>query len=227
MRGAGCIVNDIADRKIDREVERTKSRPLASGEVSLKEAVLLTVSLCAASSLIALYLGIFLIALLWLPLIIAYPWMKRLTWWPQLFLGLTFNAGALFGWVAITGETGMVALVLYAGCIAWTLGYDTIYAHQDKEDDARIGVKSTALRLGNQTKASVAMWYGAFVFCLFSVGVQMEVQWWFYPLLLLPAAHLFWQVATADLDSPESCMKRFVSNQYLSPIIAGILLISV
>tara|TARA_Y100001960_G_scaffold303138_1_gene354907 strand:- start:706 stop:1179 length:474 start_codon:yes stop_codon:yes gene_type:complete len=138
--------------------------------------------------------------------------MKRITYWPQLFLGLTFNWGALVGWAAVRGDLSLTPLLLYAGCVCWTVGYDTIYAHQDKADDIRIGVKSTALALGDRTKPVVALFYGVFLTGLIAAGATVGLAWPFYAALVAASAHLVWQVTTAELNTPTSCMKRFVSN---------------
>ncbi len=214
MRSAGCIVNDITDRKIDAKVERTKTRPLASGELSVRQAIALLAALLATSLGIAVLLGWKIVALgaLWLPLVAAYPWMKRLTWWPQLFLGLTFNAGALFGWVAVRGTIELPAVLLYLGGICWTLGYDTIYAHQDKEDDAKLGVRSTALRFGKATKPWVAGFYSACIALLAAAGAHEGVSSIYYLGLLLVAAHFLWQMLTVCLDDPASCRHVFHAN---------------
>jgi 4-hydroxybenzoate polyprenyltransferase len=217
MRGAGCIVNDIADREFDKHVERTKTRPLASGELSLKQAVLLLCMLLAVSLWIAMLLGtaVLLWAALSLPLVALYPLMKRISWWPQLFLGFTFNWGALMGWAAMRGTVELPALVLYAGCVFWTLGYDTIYAHQDKTDDARIGVKSTALRLGQKTKPAVLIFYALAALLWGLSGWLAEAHAGFYVCLAATGAHLLWQVKSVDLENPISCRSRFAANSTL------------
>ncbi|MCG8440715.1 MAG: 4-hydroxybenzoate octaprenyltransferase, partial [Caulobacterales bacterium] len=162
VRGAGCTVNDIVDRDIDGAVARTATRPLPSGEVSLRQAVLFLGLQLLVGLLVLLQLNGFSIALgaASLVLVFVYPFMKRVTYWPQAFLGLTFNWGALIGWSAVTGSLAWPPLLLYLGGIAWTLGYDTIYAHQDKDDDAMIGVKSSALKLGRRTKPALVVFYG-------------------------------------------------------------------
>jgi 4-hydroxybenzoate polyprenyltransferase len=227
MRGAGCIVNDIADREFDKRVERTKTRPLASGELSLKQAVLLLCMLLAISLWIALLLGnaVILWAALSLPLVATYPLMKRISWWPQLFLGFTFNWGALMGWAAIRGQVELPALVLYAGCVFWTLGYDTIYAHQDKDDDVKIGVKSTALRLGQNTKPAVLIFYSLAALLWGLAGWLVDAPAGFYLFLAMAAMHLLWQVKTVNLADAVSCRRIFASNQYLGwLLLMGLLL---
>src|SRR5215210_4354482 len=157
MRGAGCVYNDVVDKDLDRKVDRTRLRPLASGRVSLRAAWLLTASLCAIGLVVLLQLDrpAQIVALMSLVLVAAYPFMKRLTWWPQAWLGLVFSWGALVGWPAVAGELETPALWLYAGTVAWVIGYDTIYAIQDMEDDALVGVKSSALRLGESAPLGV------------------------------------------------------------------------
>src|SRR5690349_2337918 len=161
MRPMGCVINDLFDRDLDRQVARTKDRPLASGEITTGEALRLVLYLLLLALGVALLLG--KAVLFWsmaaLPLVVLYPLMKRITWWPQLFLGLTFNWGALVGWVAIRGQVELPAVLLYLGGVFWTLGYDTIYAHQDKADDQAAGIKSTALRLGKNTKPALIGFY--------------------------------------------------------------------
>ncbi len=217
MRSAGCIVNDIADRDIDRQVERTRTRPLASGELSLKQALALLAFLLAASACIALALG--WATILWAALslipVMLYPWMKRITWWPQAFLGLTFNWGALLGWVAVNGTVQPPALALYIGGFFWTLGYDTIYAHQDKRDDALIGVKSTALKLGSHSKSAITAFYVCAILCWAAAGWLAHTGNLYFSVLMLCQLHLLHQACTVDLDSPASCRATFVSNTWL------------
>lgn len=217
MRGAGCIINDMTDRKLDAQVERTKHRPLASGELSMKQAGLLLAILLAVSLQIALLLGpqaILWAAISLIPVAI-YPWMKRISWWPQLFLGFTFNWGALMGWVTIRHEMGWPALALYVGGIFWTLGYDTIYAHQDTKDDVQAGIKSTALRLGARTKPALSAFYAMAILCwalaLFLAGSTPLS----YFLLMAAGLHFFWQIRAVRLTDPESCRRMFASNKWV------------
>lgn len=216
MRGAGCIINDMADREFDRKVERTRSRPLASGELTLWQAICVLGVLLAIANLIALQMnpGTLLLALGSLPLVATYPFMKRITWWPQAFLGLTFNWGALMGWTAVKTTLGLPALLLYVGGVFWTLGYDTIYAHQDKADDTHAGVKSSALRLGEHTRSFVAGFY-ALATALWAGAITLQ-HGQAASLLLIPvAAHFYWQVASVDLNNPGSCMHYFRSNRHV------------
>ena len=227
MRSAGCIINDMADRKIDAQIARTASRPLASGEVSMWEAVALLIGLLLIALGIAWYLGekILWLSLLWLPLVIMYPFMKRITWWPQLFLGITFNAGALFGWVAVSGEISVAALVLYLGAVFWTLGYDTVYGHQDKKDDVIVGVKSTALKFGDKSKSYLFIFYG-FFFLGIAVAmwlVQMPIL--AFLVLILPVVFLFSSLLKIDLDGPQTCLIHFKQHAFIGLLIWVIFLI--
>ncbi len=225
MRGAGCTVNDIADRDFDARVARTAGRPIASGEVSVLRAVIFLAAQLGLGLLILLQLNDFaiLIGVASLPLIAAYPFMKRFTYWPQAWLGLAFNWGALLGWAAVTIGIGPPALLLYAAGIAWTLGYDTIYAHQDKEDDALVGIKSTALKLGARTKPWLAVFYGLAALLFLAAGAAVEIDWPFYLAVAGVAVHFAWQIATLDIDDPAGCLLRFKSNRYVGWILlAGI-----
>ena len=228
MRGAGCIVNDIADREFDSQVERTKNRPLASGELSLKAAIILLMLLLVAAACVAFALGwsVVLWAILSLPLVITYPFMKRISWWPQLFLGLTFNWGALMGWVAVRGAIEWPAVMLYIGSIFWTLGYDTIYAHQDKRDDALIDVKSSALRLGDKTKTAVGGFYLLAVIGWVLAGWLAGRGMGLFIVLLLAQLQLGWQNCNVDLDDPDSCRRMFKSNTWLGALVFAGFLIS-
>lgn len=214
MRGAGCVINDLWDRDFDRAVERTRLRPLAAGAISVKAALgfLAILLLIGLGILIQLPLVAILLGILTLPLIVSYPLMKRVTWWPQFFLGITFNAGALIGWAAVTGVVGLPALLIYAGGILWTLGYDTIYAHQDKDDDALIGVKSTALKFGAQSKCWVTGFYAS-AFVLMALGYLAGGVGLSGLLLLAAAIHLAWQVRNWDMNDPASSLRMFKSNR--------------
>ncbi len=228
MRGAGCTINDMADHKFDAQVARTAGRPIASGAVSLRQAaVFLGVQLAVG---LAVLLQLDRIAILVgaasLLLVFPYPLMKRITYWPQAWLGLTFNWGALVGWAAIRGEIGVPALLLYAAGLFWTLGYDTIYAHQDKEDDILVGVKSSALALGGMTPRWLWVFYGAAVVLIAAAGHSAGLAWPFYPLLGLAAAQLAWQAAKVRIDDGADCLAKFKSNRWfgwalLAAIIAG------
>lgn len=228
MRGAGCTINDIADHKFDAQVERTRGRPIPSGAVSLGRAWAFLAAQLLAGLVILLHLNGAAIA--WgaasLALVFPYPLMKRITWWPQAWLGLTFNWGALLGWVAVSGEIALAPVLLYAAGLLWTLGYDTIYAHQDKDDDQLIGIRSTALRLGEKTRPALIGFYAGAVALMAAAGFAAELSWPFYPLLLLASAQLAWQVATLNQDAAADCLAKFKSNRLfgwglLLAIIAG------
>ena len=228
MRGAGCTVNDIADHKFDAKVARTAGRPIPSGAVSVTQAVLFLGLLLAMGLVVLVQLPLFAVAVgaASLALVFPYPLMKRITYWPQAWLGLTFNWGALLGWAAVTGDVGLPAVVLYAAGLFWTLGYDTIYAHQDKEDDIQIGVKSTALRLGTATPAWLWGFYGAALALIGLSGWLAGLSWAFWPLLALAAGQLAWQAATVRIDDGPDCLTKFRSNRFfgwalLAAIVAG------
>ena len=215
MRGAGCTINDMTDRDLDAKVERTRNRPLASGALTLSQASLFLGAQLLLGLVVLLQFNVnaIIVGLASVPLVMIYPWMKRITWWPQLFLGITFKWGALVGWTAATGFLGWPAVLLYLAGIFWTLGYDTIYAHQDKADDALIGVKSTARRLGSATPEWLLGFYGFFLLFLAIAGTVVGMGWLFYAGLLPVAAHLLWQIRTLDIDEPENCLARFRSNR--------------
>jgi 4-hydroxybenzoate polyprenyltransferase len=215
MRGAGCTVNDIADREFDARVARTAGRPIPSGAVSVRQASAFVIALCLAGLVVLLQLNLFSIALGTSSLLLVglYPFAKRVTYWPQAMLGLTFNWGALLGWAAVRGELGWPAAVLYGAGLLWTLGYDTIYAHQDKEEDILIGVKSTALKLGASTKPWLSVFYAATVGLLALAGALAGIAWPFFLTLAGVAGHFAWQVLDLDLDDPRDCLAKFKSNQ--------------
>jgi len=220
-RSAGCIINDLTDRRLDAYVARTASRPLASGAVSRREAFVLLFLLL----LLALGLALLLPPLvLWLscaalPFIIAYPWMKRITWWPQAFLGLTFNLSAPIGWAAATGSLDWPALWLYLGALGWTFGYDTIYAHQDAADDAVVGIKSSARALGPRTRRAVAGAYGVFILLLGLAGLQAGAGLGYALGLAAAALHLGWQLRRLDIMNPALCGRLFRSNSQVGLVI--------
>ncbi len=221
MRGAGCVINDLWDIKFDRQVERTRQRPLASGALRPWQAValLLALLLCGLVILFQFSLVTILLGFLAMPLIVIYPLMKRVTWWPQAFLGVTFNLGALMGWGAVTDVIEPAALCLYAAGIFWTLGYDTVYAHQDKEDDALIGVRSSARKLGDKSKIWVAGFYALAIIMLLLAGVFAHASWLYFAFLLLGAIFLGWQTRGWNMDDPADCLKRFKSSRDFGLII--------
>lgn len=221
MRGAGCVVNDMLDRKLDAQVERTKNRPLASGEISILQAGIFLGGLLSLGLLILLQLNLpsIMLGCASLVLVGLYPLMKRITYWPQAFLGLTFNWGALMGWMAVTGNLSTPAFVLYGGGVMWTLGYDTIYGHQDKRDDAVVGIKSTALKLGDNTRLWVGGFYAVAWICFVASGVLASIHWGFYIMIAFAAWHFIWQVTRVQLDNPADCMRVFRSNVWLGGIV--------
>jgi 4-hydroxybenzoate polyprenyltransferase len=225
MRGAGCTWNDVTDRDFDAKVARTRTRPIPSGQVSVRQALLFMGAQMLVGFAILISFNGFAVAVgaASLVLVFTYPLMKRVTYWPQFFLGLAFNYGALLGWAAVRGDLDWPALSLYVAGIAWTLGYDTIYAHQDKEDDALIGVKSTALRLGRATRPWLAGFYTATVVLLALTGALRGLNWIFYVALAIGALQLAWQVSTVNLDRPADCLAKFKSNRAFGwLILAGI-----
>jgi len=224
MRGTGCVWNDIVDRDFDGRVARTADRPIPSGAVSVRQAILFAACLTAvgAAVLFSLPPAAIVVGLCSLPLVACYPFAKRFIYWPQAVLGLTFNWGALVGWTAVTGELGWPALALYAAGFAWTLGYDTIYAHQDKEDDVLIGVKSTALLLGHGTRPWLYGFYAAMLALMGLVGWAAGIAWPFYLGLAAAAAHLGWQAADVRMDDPADCLAKFRGNRFVGwAILAG------
>jgi 4-hydroxybenzoate polyprenyltransferase len=230
MRGAGCTYNDIVDRDFDIKVARTAERPIPSGRVTTRQAVLFLGGQLAVGLIILLQLNSYAIAVgvASLLLVFSYPFMKRITYWPQAWLGLTFNWGALLAWAAIQGSLNWPALLLYVSGIAWTLGYDTIYAHQDKEDDALIGVKSTALKFGQATKSWLWFFYGLTCVLWAALGAGLELPWPYWAALAGVAVHFSWQVVTLDTDNPQDCLDKFKSNRNVGWILfAGLLLANV
>ena len=222
MRGAGCTLNDIVDRDIDDKVERTRSRPIPSGQVSIKQALVFLVAQCLVGLVVLLQFNDFtkLLGVSSLILVVIYPFMKRITYWPQLFLGLAFNWGALMGWAAMFGTLHYPAYWLYAGCILWTIAYDTIYALQDREDDALIGVKSTARLFGKYAREiSGAFYLVALLFWWFAVdgagvGNTFLMVAWVVPLLLI------WQIVTLKPDDSGNCLVRFKANHWVGLALA-------
>ena len=215
MRGAGCVYNDIVDRDLDARVARTASRPVASGAVSVRAAWvwLMALSLIGLLVLLQLHLPAAVVAVASLALVAAYPFMKRITWWPQAWLGLVFSWAALVGWVEVTGTLTLAGAALYAGAIAWVIGYDTIYALQDVEDDALVGVRSSARALGGRVRAGVGLFYAVAV-ALWGVAVWLARPDPLALVALLPVTgHLVWQVATLDPADGAGALRRFRSNR--------------
>jgi 4-hydroxybenzoate polyprenyltransferase len=228
MRGAGCTYNDIIDRDIDAKVARTASRPLPAGDASVRAAwIFLVIQLIAGLAvLLQMNTQAIIVGAASLVLVFTYPFMKRITYWPQAWLGLTFNWGVLVGWTAMRDRFEWASLILYAAGFFWTLGYDTIYAHQDREDDALIGVKSSALALGKHTKPFVALMYMLTIMIIAYASMRIITPGW--PSLValgLAALHLVWQVATLNINSPANCLRRFRSNRDFGLLILASLML--
>ena len=227
MRGAGCTWNDIVDRDLDGAVERTASRPIPSGQVSVAQAALFLVLQALVGLAVLLSFNSFTIGLgiASLAIVAVYPFMKRITYWPQIVLGLAFSWGALMGWAGAFGRLDLPALLLYAGSISWVIGYDTIYAHQDREDDALIGIKSTALLFGPRTKPMLAVFYTVAVILLGAAGFTAGAGLVFALGLIAFAAHLVWQIVRLDIADPENCLAVFKTDRDAGLILfAGLLL---
>ena len=215
MRGAGCVYNDIVDRDLDRQVARTAARPVASGAVSVKAAAvwLVALSLVGLVVLLQLHLPAAIVALSSLAPVALYPFMKRITWWPQAWLGIVFSWAALVGWVEVTGTLSLAGALLYAGSIAWVIGYDTIYALQDIEDDAMVGVRSSARALGTRVKPGVAGFYALAVVLWGAAIWQVRADWLALVALVPVALHLVWQVATLKPADDANALARFRANR--------------
>jgi 4-hydroxybenzoate polyprenyltransferase len=226
MRGAGCTLNDIADRHYDGQVARTRLRPLPSGAVSVRQALIflgLQLGLGAAI-LLSLNRTTMVLGCAVLGLIGTYPFMKRITYWPQVFLGLNFNWGALIGWTAVTGALAPPSLLLYVGGVFWTIGYDTIYAHQDKGDDVRIGVKSSAIALGGRTRPWLFIFYGIALIAWGAAALAAGLGPLFWVGLAAAAAQLVWQAARVLTEDPADCLRKFRSNRIIGWLVfAGII----
>ena len=228
MRGAGCTYNDIVDRDFDASVARTRGRPIPSGAVSVRQAWLFAIGLCFIGLIVLLLLNrlAIILGVASLLLVAGYPFMKRITWWPQAWLGLTFNWGAVLGFATQTGDVDIADLYLYAGLFFWTLGYDTIYAHQDKDDDALIGVKSTARLLGSRTREWILGFYAVAFTLILAAGFTEHTGWVFWILLLAAGAHMMWQVKSLDIDDSAKCLKLFRANRETGALIAAAMVIS-
>jgi 4-hydroxybenzoate polyprenyltransferase len=227
MRGAGCTWNDIVDRDLDRSVERTRSRPIPSGQVRVRQAAAFLVGQAVIGLAVLLSFNGFTIALgiASLAIVAVYPFMKRITYWPQIVLGLAFSWGALMGWAAAFGRLDTPPVLLYAGSIAWVIGYDTIYAHQDRDDDSLIGIKSTALLFGERTKWMLGLFYTLAVLLIGAAGLTAGAGPLFAVFLLAFAAHLGWQIGRLDIHDPDRCLALFKSNRDAGLVLfAGFLL---
>ena len=223
MRAAGCTYNDLADREFDAQVARTATRPLPSGAVTPRAALIFMLALCLAALAVLLQFNCFAVGLGAASLLVVaiYPFGKRFTYWPQAILGLAFNWGALLGWAAVRGDLALPAVLLYLGGLFWTLGYDTIYAHQDKEDDILIGVKSTALRLGAASRRYVLGFYAVAWTAIAAAGLSAGLSWLFVLLLLPVLAHFAWQAFGVDFEDAADCLARFKSNRVVGLAVFG------
>jgi 4-hydroxybenzoate polyprenyl transferase len=222
MRSAGCIVNDISDKNFDKLVERTKNRPVASGKISIRLAIIYAAVLCVIAFLVLINFNKFtiLMALISMPLAFIYPLMKRFTYWPQLFLGITFNYGLVLAWISIKNDISLIPIIFYLGAIFWTLGYDTIYGYQDIKDDEIIGVKSTSIKFKNSPKNFLILCYSTLIIALISIGLIMKFNYIYFLTLIIPLYHLFfYQIKFLDIKYPENCQKIFKSNNILGLII--------
>ena len=222
MRSAGCIVNDIADKNFDQKVERTKNRPLASGKVSVKLASTYALMLCGIAFLVLINFNklTILMALISMPLAFTYPLMKRITFWPQLFLGITFNYGLVLAWISISGEISIIPIIFYLGAIFWTLGYDTIYGFQDIKDDEIIGVKSTSIKFKNDPKKFLFISYCMFIISLFLIGILMNFKMYYFLFMIVPILHLLvFQISRLNTNLSLDCLIKFKSNNILGLII--------
>ena len=222
MRSAGCIVNDILDKEFDAKVFRTKDRPIASGKISIKLAIIYSLILCFLALLILLNFNLFtiILALGSMPLAFTYPLMKRFTYWPQLFLGITFNYGLILGWTAIKGEISIVPVLFYIGAIFWTLGYDTVYGYQDIKDDEIIGLKSTSIKFKNNAKQFLLICYSLVYIFFLAAGFNMNFSYIYFVISIIPFFHLFFfQIKKFNSNNSSSCLKIFKSNNIFGLII--------
>jgi len=221
MRSAGCIVNDIVDRNFDKKVERTKLRPIASGKISVKEASFYVIVICLIALIILLQFNYLTITLGLSSMFLAfsYPYMKRFTYWPQLFLGITFNWGIVMAWTSINNYISFDPLILYFAAIFWTLGYDTIYGLQDIMDDEIIGVKSTSIKFKNNLKIFVGSCYLVSILCLIILGISINANIYFYFLILCIVLQFSYQLKTFSKDNPQSCLMVFKSNNFIGVLV--------
>ena len=228
MRSAGCIVNDILDRKFDKKVSRTKNRPLASGKISVSLGIIYATVLCLLAFLVLINFNYFtiIIALASMPLAFTYPLMKRFTYWPQLFLGVTFNYGLILGWTSINSTITLIPLVFYFGAIFWTLGYDTIYGYQDIKDDEIIGLKSTSIKFKKNPYTFLYLCYTIFIFSLILTGYLMKLNNIFYLLMIIIIFQMFYsQLNKLNIKNTSSCLKIFKSNNLLGLLVLSSLVI--
>ena len=222
MRSAGCIVNDILDKEFDAKVFRTKNRPIASGKVSMRLGMFYAFVLCLLALLVLINFNLFtiILAIASMPLAFSYPLMKRFTYWPQLFLGITFNYGLILGWTAINDEIELIPILFYLGAIFWTLGYDTIYGYQDIKDDEIIGLKSTSIKFKGKAKKFLIICYTSLIIFFLIGAYSMNLNYNFYLFMIVPFIHLFlYQIKIFNLKDPSSCLKAFKSNNFLGLLI--------
>ena len=222
MRSAGCIVNDILDKEFDKKVVRTKNRPIASDKISIKLAIFYVLILCFFALLVLLNFNTYtiILALGSMPLAFTYPLMKRFTYWPQLFLGITFNYGLILGWTAIQNEIDLLPVLFYLGAIFWTLGYDTIYGFQDIKDDEIIGLKSASIKFKDNAKSFIFLCYLILCISILVIGYLINSNLFFYIFMVLPISHLyFYQIKKFDPKNPIECLKIFKSNNLLGLLI--------
>ena len=222
MRSAGCIINDILDRKFDREVSRTKNRPIASGKISVILGLFYSAILCLLAFLVLINFNHFtiLLAIASMPFAFTYPLMKRFTYWPQLFLGITFNYGLILGWTSINNEITLIPTIFYLGAIFWTLGYDTIYGFQDIKDDEIIGLKSTSIKFKSTPYTFLYICYSIFIITLITVGYLMELNKFYFIFLILIIFQLFFlQLRKLNIEDSSNCLKIFKSNNFLGLIV--------
>ena len=222
MRSAGCIVNDILDREFDAKVYRTKNRPIASGKISIRLAIIYALLLCFIALLVLINFNFFtiILALVSMPLAFTYPLMKRFTYWPQLFLGITFNYGLILGWTAVIGQISISPILFYFGAIFWTLGYDTIYGYQDIKDDEIIGLKSTSIKFKKNPKKFLFICYSIFFSSLLMIGYLMELNKYFFVFSAFAFIQLFYlQIKKLNIQNASSCLSAFKSNNLLGLII--------
>ena len=222
MRSAGCIVNDIMDKEFDAKVFRTKDRPIASGKISVKLGIFYSIALCLLALLILINFNYFtiILALGSMPLAFSYPLMKRLTYWPQLFLGITFNYGIILGWTSISEEINLIIILFYIGAIFWTLGYDTIYGYQDIKDDEIIGLKSTSIKFKNSAKQFLFLCYTILSVLFLVGGYYMNFKYIYFAIFIVPLIHLFFfQIKKFNKNNPSDCLKIFKSNNMFGLII--------
>ena len=222
MRSAGCIVNDILDKKFDAKVFRTKNRPIASGKISIRLGMFYALVLCLLAFLVLINFNLFtiILAIASMPLAFTYPLMKRFTYWPQLFLGITFNYGLILGWTAINDQIELIPILFYLGAIFWTLGYDTIYGYQDIKDDEIIGLKSTSIKFKGKAKKFLIACYTSLIVFFLIGAYSMNLNYNFYLFMIVPFIHLFlYQIKIFNLKDPSSCLKAFKSNNFLGLLI--------